>query len=145
MLYALPGLVLTHLQGADLGVPVLGAADLEGVAAARQQAPAVHVISAGIEVVEVSASGRQVQVRERVLVSVAVRNLATLRSGEAAREEAAPLAAQLLGMLAGWQPPTPPGGRGCRPLAAETPPPPAYADGYGYYPLQFATQYVMGG
>lgn len=93
--------IVELLQAAVAGlspkVHVLTAADLDGVKENAQLTPALHVISGGFRPVE---SGRlAVRLAHTWYVVAAVRNVATQRSGAAARREAGPLLARAIGAL----------------------------------------------
>ena len=77
------------------------------------------------------ATGRRSQ---RWLTVVAVRNVASIRTGEPARQEAGGFLLQLLQTLPGWRP-SPEHG----PLVRIAAPRPGYDRGLGYFPLAFHT------
>lgn len=109
------------------GLKVLAAPDLDGIQAASQPVPAVHVVFGGFERIE-SAQGL-VEVVERWLTVVVVRNVRAAHQGADARADAGGLMDAVFAALNGWQP------AGYQPLAPGAPPTAGYASGYGYFPL----------
>lgn len=97
-----------------------------------KQLPAAFVASEGHRVVEVTGQGSTARIASRWMVVVAVRNVAGVRDGHAARLQAAPLVLACLRALMGWQ---------LRPdvqaLHPVTSPAPLYKDGLLLYPLSF--------
>ena len=90
-------LLQAAVAGMSPAVHVLTAADLDAVKEAGQKVPALHVIGAGFEPLE---SGHKVaRLRHTWYVVAAVRNVATQRSGAAARRDAGPLLAQAMAAL----------------------------------------------
>lgn len=106
---------------------VLNAADLAGMQAAAQHVPAVHVIFDGFATLR--AEDYRVEVVERWLTVIAVRNVASAARGEDARADAGPIMDQVFAALLGFQ------AAGCKPLIPTQPPRPGFAAGYGYFPL----------
>lgn len=116
-----PGLAGVH------GVVSLGVED-----AAGKQLPAAFVASDGHRVLEATAHGRAARIASRWLVIVAVRNVQSVRDGEAARQDAAQLVRDCMTALMGWQPRA-----GVQTLQPVNPPQPVYQDGLLLYPLAF--------
>jgi hypothetical protein len=112
------------------GLKVLTAADLAGVSAQAQHAPAVQVIFDGWRLAE--ANGLTT-VTERWLTVVAVRNARSQITGFDTRGNAAPILDALFAALNGWQAEI--DGRRVKPLRPVTPPRPGFDAGFGYYPL----------
>lgn len=134
--YALPELIGARLEAKNLGVPILYAADLDGVSENSQVAPAIHVLPYQLTVVDASDSSA-IALKEVVIVAVVVR-FANQRSGQGVRQLASPLLARSALTLAGWSPTT-----GYEKLQIETPPLPRLKNGHGSYPLQFSTRYQL--
>jgi hypothetical protein len=110
---------------------VLTRADLAGIKAASQPAPAVHVVYDGPGF---SADGNSVEITERWFTVVVVRNLRSTASGEDARADAGPILDALFNALYGWQP------TGVKPLLPVTPPRPGFDAGMGYFPLAWSAR-----
>ncbi len=134
--YALPELIGARLEAQNLGVPILYAADLDGVTENSQVAPALHVLPYQLTVVD-AGDPSAIALKEVILVSVVVR-FANQRSGQGVRQLASPLLADVALALTGW-PPT----ADHEKLQIETPPSPRLKNGHGSYPLQFSTRYQL--
>jgi hypothetical protein len=130
--YQLAELVATRLS--SLTWPTLHVADLAGIQEQAQVAPAFNIIPAGIAIAD---DGEGVSVKETITL-VAVVRFSNQPSGAGARIAAGPMLAKAEGLLTGWQPST-----GHTPMAIETPPPPQFSGGFGYYPLQFSSNYDL--
>ncbi|MBD3815428.1 MAG: DUF1834 domain-containing protein [Halothiobacillus sp.] len=115
-------------------VHVLTAADLATVAEGSQPTPAVHVVYGGLEVLETNTGFTSYQ--ERWLAVIAVRNVAAIKSGTAARVDVGALAEQVNDALCYFR------AAGARPLQPVTPPKPAYNAGYMYFPLAYTTGFT---
>lgn len=74
------------------------------------------------------------------LVVAAVRNPRAAEEGTQERHEAGALLMQICSALQGWEPDAEHG-----PLRMATPPEPLFHQGYGYYPLRFATRILIRG
>lgn len=127
-------LVKAAVQDVHPAVHVLTAAELADVKERAQLTPAVHVVYGGYRI-----TGSQLTAWELThtwLAVAAVRNVADIRSGKAARSQAGTLAARVLGALACANVPG-----AVRPLEPMTPPPAHYAGGFQYVPtaLQVVT------
>lgn len=133
MLLSIEPLLVARIESAlDVpGLKVLTPADLAGVTTLAQHAPAVHVVYDGFSVREDKGL---VEITERWLTVVAVRNVKSARSGEDARQDAGPIMDALFFALLGWQP------AGVRPLEAVTPPRPGFNAGFGYFPLAWSAR-----
>jgi len=134
--YAVPELIGARLLAQGLAVPVLYAADLDGVTETQQTAPAVQVLPYQLAVVDATIA-TAVALQETVLVVIVTR-FVNQRSGQDARKLASPLLSQAAVALVGWQPST-----AYTPLQIETPPAPRLGNGCGSYPLQFSTRYQL--
>lgn len=110
---------------------VITASELAGVKENAQPVPAVHVIYDGFTVHEDKGL---VEIVERWLTVVAVRNLKTARSGEDVRQDAGQILAALFESLLGWQ------ADGVKPLLPTNPPRPGFNAGYGYFPLAWSAR-----
>lgn len=134
--YALPELIGAYLGSKSLGVPILYAADLDGVTENSQVAPALHVLPYQLTVAD-AGDPSAIALKEVILVSVVVR-FANQRSGQGVRQLASPLLARVALALTGWSPTT-----DYEKLQIETPPSPRLKNGHGSYPLQFSTRYQL--
>lgn len=115
-------------------IHVLTSPDLDGVMEEQQLTPAVHLIYQGYRVLEQRRDGA-VQLEQTWLAVVVCRNVSQLASGQAARNQAGKLAAQVLAALMGYQPPE------CsNTLALSSAPPAGYSGGHQYLPLAFTAE-----
>lgn len=121
-------------------VHVLTRAELAAVAEGNQPVPAVHVIYNGYRVAERRPDGTAARITQTWLVTVAVRNVRTQLTGEAAREDAGELASAVLAALMGWKPTTE---GNSAPAQLVEAPAPAYAAGFYYLPLAFELETVV--
>lgn len=126
---AVEPLLVERLQAAlgGMGVRVFRAADLSGVAQASQAAPAVHVVPDGFDIREERGL---VEISERWLTVIVVRNVRSAKSGEDARQDAGPILDAAFAALLGWIPV-----ETVKPLLPSTPPRPVFNAGMGYFPL----------
>ncbi|MFA7269837.1 MAG: hypothetical protein WC073_10875 [Sterolibacterium sp.] len=108
------------------GLKVVTSAEMVGVKENSQPVPAVHVVYDG-PVMRVEKG--LVEIIERWITVVAVRNLRSTRSGEDARQDAGPILDAVFSALLGWQP------VGVKPLLPSNPPRPYFNAGYAYFPL----------
>lgn len=140
---ALEPLLLARLteQLADLvpKVHVLAAVDLAGVTEATQLTPAVHVVYQGYRVVENKPDGRVARVEQTWLATVASRNMATLRTGSAARADAGLIAHRVRQALMGFKP-----AHASKPLRLAEGPGAGFNAGFQYLPLAFVAELVLG-
>lgn len=120
-------LVKSAVQGMQPAVHVVTSADLSDVKERAQIAPAVHVVYGGFRITD--GQGIAWELTHTWLIVAAVRNVADIRSGQAARTQAGSLAAMVLGGLVGAQIPG-----SIRALEPITPPPARYAGGFQYVP-----------
>lgn len=116
-------------------VHVLAAADVAAVSAEQQPTPAVHVLYSGYEATD-AQTGAAVTIEQTWLTVVVARNVADVEAGFHARQQAGPLAAQVVSALhrhrllrADGTP------LGARPLRLATAPSPGFSDGRFYLPL----------
>ena len=93
------------LTGVKPAVHVLTAADLAKVKEENQPTPAVHVVWNGFRVLEARGDGAQARLDHTWLIVSTVKNVRTLKSGEAARSEAGELVAIAGAALMGFRPP----------------------------------------
>lgn len=120
------------------GVHVLTAADLDKVAEASQPVPAVHIVYRGYRPTDARPDGAIVRLIHTWYAVVATRNVREIRSGQAARAEAGPLAGQVLLALMGFKP------EGfAKPLLPVPAPGPGHSNGFQYMPLAFETETVL--
>lgn len=134
--YALPDYVFDQLESAGLDARIRHIASLAAMADQSQPAPAIYVVPARLSVEDDSIATAPI-FRESVMVAIATRYV-NQPGGEGARQLAAPLMAQVIGALAGWQPTA-----DYNPLHFETPVEQQYVLGFGYYPLQVFTNYEV--
>lgn len=124
------------VQGRKPAVHVLSAADLAEVKEAAQKTPALHLIYAGFAVVE--DMGTAWRLEHTWYAVAAVRNVAAVRSGQAARQEAGPLVTLAVAALAGSKP-----AGATKALKLITPPKPRYTAGYQYIPSAFLAETIF--
>lgn len=122
--------------GMSPAVRIFTAAELAQVREAAQHTPAVHLIYGGYQVAEGAVT--QWRLLHKWYAVAAVRNVAAVRSGSAARRDAGQLAALVAGCLAGAQVPG-----AARPLELLTPPPAHYGDGFQYIPVAVQAETIF--
>jgi hypothetical protein len=128
--------VLAAVAGISPAVHVLTAADLADVKESAQRTPAVHIIYGGYRVAEDLVTAWRLA--HTWYAVVAVRNVATQRSGEAARAAAGPLVALVMGALAGSS-----FAGLTRMLELTTPPRPEWRNGVQYLPSAFIAETIF--
>ncbi len=129
-------LVQQAVAGMKPAVHVLTSADLADVKEGAQKTPAVHLIYGGYRVAEdLGTAWRLLQTWYAVVV---VRNVAAQRSGQAARQDAGPMVAQVVGALVGAMVPG-----ATRPLTLVSPPPASYRAGHQYIPSAFEVETIF--
>jgi hypothetical protein len=121
-------------------VHVLTAAELASVAEDKQRTPAVHVVYDGFDVIQEGSGGLAVEIEQRWLTVISVRNMGAYRSGALVREDAGPILTAVFERLTGW----PPGGEMER-LRPARPPNAAYSQGFGYFPLLWRYRIFLNG
>lgn len=121
-------------------VHVLTKSDLAGIKEELQPTPAVHVIWNGFRVLESRFDGKSARLDHTWLVVSAVKNVRTLKSGEAARSEAGELAALAGAALMGFRPPNVAG-----PMRLAPAPGAGHSGGFMYLPLAFLVESVFQG
>lgn len=132
----LVALVRAAVAGMSPAVHVLTAAEIADVKETAQRTPAIHVIYGGYRMA--ADNGTAWELSHTWYVVAAVKNVATTRSGQAARHDVGLLAAHVVGALAGAQV------KGAlRPLTLITPPPARYAAGFQYLPSAFEAATVF--
>ncbi|BEU96571.1 hypothetical protein ACDW_22760 [Acidovorax sp. DW039] len=119
-------------------VHVLTAADLALVKEENQPTPAVHVIWNGFRVLNSRADGQVSNLEHTWLIVSTVRNVRTLKTGEAARAEAGELAARAGAALMGFRPPNVAG-----PMRLGPGPGAGHVSGFVYVPLAFQVETVF--
>ena len=132
----LEDLLRAAVAGASPAVHVLTTADLGDVKEAAQKTPAVHLIYGGYRVAE--DLGTAWRLEHTWYAVVVVRNVATQRSGQAARQAAGPLVAAVVGALVGASVPG-----ASRPLTLASPPPASYRAGHQYIPSAFQAETIF--
>lgn len=118
------------------GLRVLSAPDLDGMQAASQPVPAVHLVFGGFERMETEQ--RLVDIVETWLTVVVVRNARAAHRGADTRADAGSILDAVFAALNGWQP------AGYRPLQATLPPRGGYDAGFGYFPLAWRVRRMAG-
>jgi hypothetical protein len=117
------------------GAVALGVDDVAG-----KRLPAAFVVADGYRVLETTGHGRVSRIASRWLVVVAVRNVAAVADGAAARQDSADLVAGCMSALMGWQPRA-----GLQRMQLVDPPAPVYESGLLLYPLAFEVAAVVQG
>lgn len=123
-------LVRRAVAGMSPAVHVLTSAEIADVKESAQRTPAVHVIYGGYRVL--GDIGTAWELSHTWYVVAAVKNVATQRSGAAARKGAGELAAHVVAALAGAKVEG-----ATKPLTLLTPPPARYSAGFQYLPSAF--------
>ncbi len=134
--YEIADLIDVRLK-ASLSVPVLQADSIERLP--KNTPTAVVILPSGIEPDEQRRN--QVALQEQVVVVVQTRNASTQLAGSASRQDAGPLLTAVIKALLGWTPDD----AKYEPLVMLSAPGPEHDGGIGYYPLAFATRYVVTG
>ena len=132
--------LIERLADLDPVPAVLSAADLAGVAEEQQVTPAVHLVYGGHRIAQDTAQGLVVELEQTWHTVVAVRNVRTTRSGQAARADAGVIMDTVFGAFSGWKP-----GAGMRALRPTNPPRAGYSKGFIYYPLSWMLRLQMRG
>lgn len=127
-----------RLEAQHPAVYVLTGAELAEVVEEQQLTPAVHLVYQSYKVAESRPDGRAIRIEQTWLAVVACRNVRSLKSGEAARDQAGALAYQVMTALVGWQPAC-----GCKPLRLESGPAAGYSGGHQYLPLAFVAEILF--
>lgn len=129
--------LITHaVQGLHPAVHVLSSADLADVKESAQKTPAVHLVYGGFRIAE--DMGASWRLQHKWYAVVVVRNVATARSGQAARQDAGPMVARVMDALAGAQVPG-----ATRALTLATPPPASYRAGHQYIPTAYEAETIF--
>lgn len=114
-------------------VKVLSSADLEGLKTSAQPAPAVHVLLEDDQ--PASEVNTSQQIKQRWCCILVVKNVRTVRTGQAARTDAGLLIPQIITILNNWEPQ---GAIPYYPLTrVKTAFKPRYSNGFMHYPLTF--------
>lgn len=132
----LVALLQAAVDGLSPAVQVLTAAELSDVKESAQRTPAVHLIYGGYSVAEDLRTAWRLE--HTWYAVVAVRNVATQRTGAAARSEAGPLVTRIINALAGASMTG-----AASVLALVTPPKAGYAAGYQYIPTAFTVETIF--
>ena len=127
------------LAGLQPAVHVLTATDLAAIKEETQPVPAVHVVWNGFRVLEARSDGAAARLDHTWLIVSAVKNVRTLKSGQAAREQAGELAARAGAALMGYRPPNVAGPMRLAPAPGSGISP----AGYMYLPLAFMVESVF--
>ena len=129
-------LIAQAVQGMSPAVHVLTSADLADVKESAQKTPAVHLIYGGYRIAE--DLGTAWRLAHKWYAVVVVRNVAGARSGQAARQDAGPMVARVVGALVGASVPG-----ATRPLTLVSPPPATYRAGHQYIPSAFEAETIF--
>ena len=129
-------LLAQAVQGMSPAVHVLSSADLADVKESAQKTPAVQLIYGGYRVAEDLRTAWRLL--HKWYAVVVVRNVATQRSGQAARQDAGRLVAQVVGALVGASVPG-----ATRALTLLSPPAATYHAGYQYIPSAFEAETIF--
>lgn len=132
----LVALLQAAVDGLSPAVHVLTAAELGDVKESAQRTPAVHLIYGGYSVAEDLRTAWRLE--HTWYAVVAVRNVATQRTGAAARADAGLLVTRVINALAGA---SVPGASSA--LALTTPPKAGYVSGLQYIPSAFTVETIF--
>ncbi|TXT37409.1 MAG: hypothetical protein FD135_3640 [Comamonadaceae bacterium] len=122
----------TELAGLTPAVHVLSADDLAGVKEEQQLVPAVHVVYQNYRVAESRQDGKTVLINQTWLAVVVTRNVANLKSSDAARKQAGLISLRVTKALMGFRAASASG-----PLKLANGPGAGFHKGFGYLPLAF--------
>ena len=138
---ALEGLLIARLRDQIPDIPSQGVKDLAGVKTLALPNASLFVYLVGDHPGETADLGANQQIRQSWTVEVVVRNTFQAATGAGARQEAGPLLAQVIRALSGWTPDF----TIYRALYREkSEVRPGYSDdGFLFYPLQFAVNFVF--
>ena len=125
-------------------VHVLSAADLAGVAAGQQPTPAVHVLYTGYQVAD-TRTAAAAAVDQQWLTVVVTRNVADIEQGFHARQQAGPLAAQVMDALYRHRLKQDGKAFGASQIRMASAPAPGFLDGHYYLPLGWAVGVMFSG
>jgi len=129
------------LPGIDRRVRVMAAPDLQGTKEAGQPTPRVDVLYHGDNRVEAQGDGRVTDIGQTWVCVVCVDNVAGIRQGVEARQDAGTLAMAVVRALTAreWHP----GGGLSRLRQIASPYAASYAGGRMYLPLAFSTSFQL--
>lgn len=119
-------------------VHVLSADDLAGVKEEQQLVPAVHLVYQGYRVAESRHDGKAARINQTWLAVVVTRNVANLKSADAARKQAGTLAGRVTQALMGFKAASASG-----PLKLVSGPGAGFNKGFGYLPLAFEVELAL--
>jgi hypothetical protein len=119
-------------------VYVLSADDLAGVKEEQQLVPAVHLVYQGYRVTESRHDGKASRINQTWLAVVVTRNVANLKSADAARKQAGTLAGLVTQALMGFKAASAAG-----PLKLASGPGAGFNKGFGYLPLAFEVELAL--
>lgn len=132
-------LLVAHIK-ASLGdmVRFVGTmADMQTLEEQSQRTPAVYVVFDGYTPGQVTPENRAVQLKQRWLVIVTVRNVSSAHTGAAAREDAGEVLMHLFPALQAYKP----SAQHSR-FELAAPPPAVYREGFAYIPTAWETSIV---
>ena len=129
-------LIKAAVEGISPKVHVMNAADLASVQEAAQHTPAIHLIYGGYRVAEGQLN--RWRLVHTWLVVAADRNVAVIRSGQAARRSAGSLLALVTARLASAAVEG-----ASTPLQLVTPPSARYQNGFQYIPSAFEVETIL--
>ena len=136
-LFSAQALIITQLteQVPELRV-VRGARDLPSIRERPGTTPAAYVLYDGQDAGV--GAGREQVVEQKWLVVVVIRNARDALFGQGERQEGGPVLLHICQPLLGWQP-----GPEYGALSLIHTPAPSFNEGFGFYPLRFATRMVL--
>lgn len=127
-----------QLAALQPAVHVLSSADLADVTEEKQLTPAVHLVYQGYRVKESREDGAAARLEQTWLAVVTTRNARGLKTGDAARAQAGPLARQVIAALMGWRPAS-----AAKVLLLAEGPGAGFSAGFQYLPLAFKTEIMI--
>jgi hypothetical protein len=119
-------------------IKVFTAADLEGVEAAQQFTPAVHLVYDEYSVTESRPDGTQARITQQWMAVVATRHQASLRTGAVARENGGAIAMAVCAALMGFKPTG-----ASKPMRLTNPRRLEYLAGFHLLPLAFEAEMIL--
>ena len=135
--FAAEELIVEQIRTITEFIVVASITSLAEVKDNQQQVPACYVMYAGEDVGEaVKQAATPRRTTQKWYLIVAVRNVAQ-QDKSAVRSAASTLIPLVLTKMAGYKPFT-----NCKPLARRTAPPPAYLNGFAYFPLRYDLEVI---
>jgi hypothetical protein len=129
----------TVLEPITPRVKVYSASDLEGVKEASLPSPSISLTYHGYRIEDSTRrDGLSITVQQTWMVWVHVRNVATMQSGEKARNQAGEIASHVLKAMMGFKP-----NEVSKPIVLTNSMPAQYSGGMLYLPLAFTSEIVI--